>query len=661
MNQRPPSFPGLVAACTATGHLVLARLLAGSARAWRWIAGLLAGLCLLAALLPAAAAPAGVPPHTVRLHFHRPQHDYAGWGLHVWGEALALRRAVTWQQPMEPAGLDAYGIYFDVPLQPGARSFLFILHRGDTKNVAQDQRLELPAHGREVWLMADTATLFSSPPEIQADFALGLELQRLSAHQVRLAWASAGGLVAVLAIGSLLAFRRLAAARGQLVRQVAGLVEAQRDWQRQAERAPSGADDELTGLPTRASLQRALDAALRRARRHGRPLAVLFIDLDGFKQVNDGCGHDAGDRVLTTLAQRFRASLRESDLVARVGGDEFVVLIEDLHDSRHAARVARKLIECAAEPVPDGERQHRVSASIGVAVFPEDGLDGASLVKQADTAMYQAKKGGKNACCFHAPARQRQLQAQLALERELKDWAADASRLDSLVHWQPQLALDSGRLVGMELQLRRPGQAVPEDLAAVLAVAEEMGLAEALERAMVLQAGRQAAAWRLEGRPALPLTVRMAPGSAARAGRIGRLRVALADSGLPAAQLRLQGPAELVASAAMPASEWQPLHRLGVRLGLDLPPAARLGLLPLLEAAPDLLVLDAELLAEDGAPAVQAKGYVAALRLLGEARGFRLAVRGLDTPALRRRASALGIEVGQGHACQEAAAAATAA
>lgn len=157
--------------------------------------------------------------------------------------------------------------------------------------------------------------------------------------------------------------------------------------------------DGLTSLPNRFLFKEYLDDALRNAQRYNRRFAVLFLDLDRFKEINDTMGHEAGDHVLREVAGRMRGCLRETDKIARMGGDEFYVLIECLDDSRHAADIAQKLLNAASQPIMMDGRECRISVSIGIGIYPDDGTTGAALVKNADKAMYRAKERGKNA--FH--------------------------------------------------------------------------------------------------------------------------------------------------------------------------------------------------------------------------------------------------------------------
>lgn len=160
--------------------------------------------------------------------------------------------------------------------------------------------------------------------------------------------------------------------------------------------------DGLTSLPNRFLFREYLDLALRNAERHGKKFAVLFLDLDEFKNINDTLGHEAGDHVLRETARRLLNSLRSTDKLARMGGDEFYVLIEELNNGRHAADVAQKLLDAASLPVRIGDRERRLGASIGIALYPDDGVDARVLLKNADNAMYRAKEQGKNSYCFHS-------------------------------------------------------------------------------------------------------------------------------------------------------------------------------------------------------------------------------------------------------------------
>jgi diguanylate cyclase (GGDEF)-like protein len=162
--------------------------------------------------------------------------------------------------------------------------------------------------------------------------------------------------------------------------------------------------DGLTSLPNRFLFKEYLEQALVEARKRRQKFAVLFLDLDKFKEVNDRFGHEAGDEVLRQIANRMRACLRHTDKIARMGGDEFYVLIDALHDSRYAADVAQKLLQAASRPVEAAGKMHQLSVSIGISIYPNDGHDTQSLLQKADTAMYRAKEMGKDGFAFFSSA-----------------------------------------------------------------------------------------------------------------------------------------------------------------------------------------------------------------------------------------------------------------
>ena len=227
-----------------------------------------------------------------------------------------------------------------------------------------------------------------------------------------------------------------------------------------------------TGLPNRMLFHDRLRHAIAR-RNHG-ALAVLFLDLDRFKQVNDGYGHDVGDALLREVAARLSSCLRAEDTVARLGGDELVVLIEDPPGTAFAAKIAGKIASRLAEPVLIGGRTLPVSASVGIALHPRDGRDPQTLLKNADTAMYRAKESGRGGFCFYAGEMNAQAHRRLDLENGLRRALAEG-RLE--VHCQSQVSPGDGRLCGVEALVRwrhpREGTIGPDEF---IPIAEETGL-----------------------------------------------------------------------------------------------------------------------------------------------------------------------------------------
>ena len=612
--------------------LPAARCHAGTASR-QWLVHL---ACLWLLALAAALAQAAAPdPATVRVHFHRPSQDYTGWGLHVWGPALKLARNVTWDRPLEPSGVDAYGVYFDVPVDPAGRGFEFIVHRGEVKSFASDQRIELAKHGREIWVLENTGTVFTAPPPVEGDFSVGLDTEQSRQRGLMLMWGSAAAALLALGLAGWWLLRRVSGARSDLAQQLAQLVAAQQEITQRGERPVPGVDDELTGLPTRTGLQQALDQALGRARRGGGHVAVLFIDLDGFKAVNDGAGHDAGDLVLKTLAGRFKGCLRGSDMVARVGGDEFVAVVEGLQSPLHAFSIGRKLTAAARLAIDDGDRRHHVGASVGVAVYPADGEDAASLVKAADTAMYGAKKGGKDACRFHRAELQAQIDRELARLNGLHEaLACGELGLDFL----PDMELGSGRVIAAEAVLRWPGDGgLPQPLRALFDVAQDPVLAERVNRWVMAEAGRLALAWRAEGLPPMRLGVHlMGDAGAALAQALQQLST---DRAL-AHGLVLHLPASLLDDRHGRLGVLDALHAAGVGLAVSGLGVQDVSLLRLVETPIDVLALDVAAFA--GSPSAASDSLARCLVALGVTRAFRVMAAGVDTPAQRDWARRIG-------------------
>ena len=208
--------------------------------------------------------------------------------------------------------------------------------------------------------------------------------------------------------------------------------------------------DPLTGLPNRSLLHDRSRGALSHARRNGEPVALMFLDLDHFKNINDSLGHSVGDEVLLALAYRLKAVVREQDTVARLGGDEFVLLLPDT-DAKGAANVADKLLQTALRPIQVGQHELTVTPSIGIALYPKDGTDLDSLSRSADAAMYHAKGDGRNSYRFFTAEIQAQSDRTLLLDNALRR-ALERGQLS--LHYQPQIALATGRVVGAEALLR---------------------------------------------------------------------------------------------------------------------------------------------------------------------------------------------------------------
>ena len=267
--------------------------------------------------------------------------------------------------------------------------------------------------------------------------------------------------------------------------------------------------DSLTGLPNRALLMERLNLCLAKARRGGKLLAVLFLDLDLFKTINDGFGHRTGDAVFEEVSRRLAQSVRESDTVARVGGDEFVVLLPEIAKAEDAAFVARKLLEVIARPFSSGDRRIDLTTSIGVAVYPADGQEPEALLRSADNAMARAKERGRNNFQMSVPELTEEAVQRLTVQAGLRQ-AIEKEEL--ILHYQPVLSLTSGRIVAMEALVRwqhpAKGLIMP---AAFIDVAEKAGMMVPLGEWVLGTAARQARVWQEMGFPELRIAINLSP------------------------------------------------------------------------------------------------------------------------------------------------------
>jgi diguanylate cyclase (GGDEF)-like protein len=265
--------------------------------------------------------------------------------------------------------------------------------------------------------------------------------------------------------------------------------------------------DGLTALPNRSLFNKLLSQAIRQAHRYDGKLAVAFIDLDRFKQINDTLGHEAGDALLKEVASRLKACLRDSDTVARLGGDEFVVLLTQLQQDRYAATVAQKIITAIAEPFILLGQEFRVTASIGISTYPADGRDEQTLTKNADIAMYQAKEDGKNTFQFYSEKLNANSLERLTLESSLRH-ALERDEFE--LHYQAKRDMATGRITGMEALLRwqHPDLGVVAPMQ-FIPVAEATGLIVPIGRWVLHTACLQNVAWQRQGLPRLNIAVNL--------------------------------------------------------------------------------------------------------------------------------------------------------
>jgi len=326
--------------------------------------------------------------------------------------------------------------------------------------------------------------------------------------------------------------------------------------------------DALTGLPNRVLFHDRLEHSIARARRDGRMIAILYLDLDHFKHINDTLGHHVGDEVLRQIAIRLAANSRAGDTIARLGGDEFVVILENEASPRTAAVVAHKIASVFATPLKVNEREMFVTPSIGISIFPSDGADAATLLQQADLAMYKAKEQGRNTFQFYESTLSAQAIERMTLENALR---GALQRREFFVHYQPQVSLHDGRLLGAEALLRwhhpelglvSPGRFIP--------VAEDMGIIGEIGAWVLEESCRQFATWRDAGLDMPRLAVNLSVQQLERQALVEQVSSLLRQWQIPAAQLELEVTESMLMDHTGHAAETlEGLRQLGVYLAVD--------------------------------------------------------------------------------------------
>jgi diguanylate cyclase (GGDEF)-like protein/PAS domain S-box-containing protein len=405
--------------------------------------------------------------------------------------------------------------------------------------------------------------------------------------------------------------------------------------------------DALTGLPNRALFQDRLVHAVERARREDTRLSVTFIDLDGFKEINDSLGHDVGDLLLQEVARRIRAKLRRGmDTVARLGGDEFVVLMEDLKEVEHCACLAAEIIEDIAAPLQLRGHPVRVGASMGMAFFPEDGGEALELMKHADTAMYAAKASGKGVYRFFQPEMLANLNQRIKLETELRHAIEDGAME---LHYQPKICVTDGKLRGVEALVRWPhperGLILPQEF---IPIAEETGLIVSLGNWVLAEACRQAADWRNRGL-AITVAVNVSARQIAKDRLADRVAGLLAEHGLPASALQIELTETALLTAPDLATETlNRLREMGVIIAIDdfgtgYSSLARMRRLPI-----DLVKIDRSFIEHMDSDAKDAE-VVRTIVALAKALGLDIIAEGVESRRQTEILSDSGCTVCQGY------------
>ncbi len=401
--------------------------------------------------------------------------------------------------------------------------------------------------------------------------------------------------------------------------------------------------DGLTALPNRSLFSRLLSQSIGDAQLNSRQLAVSFLDLDRFKQINDALGHEAGDQLLQEVARRIQECVRDNDTVARLGGDEFVVLLQQIDDRKVAAAAAQKMLTAIARPFSLIGQEFRVTASIGISVYPHDGLDEQTLTKNADVAMYHAKEGGKNNFQFYSKEFDAHSLERLTLESSLRH---ALERNEFRLHYQAKRDIRSGRITGMEALLRwehpdlgtvAPLQFIP--------VAEETGLILPLGKWVLKTACSQNVAWQKEGLPSLSIAVNLTARQFFDEQLLEDVKAILLTTGMAAALLELEiAESLLIHDVDNTARILAGLKTLGVRIAID-DFGTGYSSLALLQRFPlDSIKIDRAFIRDlTGAP--EDTGLADAIIAMGRSLSMTVVAQGVET---REQAEFLRI-----HACDE--------
>ena len=403
--------------------------------------------------------------------------------------------------------------------------------------------------------------------------------------------------------------------------------------------------DTLTGLFNRHQITQSLEAAMGQARRTGTSLALLVLDLDRFKQVNDSLGHAVGDRVLQDAAARLKTGLRQGDLVARLGGDQFALLVHEA-DARGAEVAAQRGLAAISQPCAVDGLQFTLTCSIGIAMFPADGPDATQLLRHAETAMQRAKIGGRAGFRFHQPRHDADLRQRMRLDHAMRQ-ALTSQRFR--LHYQPQIDLRSGAIVGAEALIRWRDPELGElSPAQFIPVAEESGFIIAIGDWVMAQAVRQAATWRAAGTP-LPVSINVSALQFHQPDFVDRVAAALRLHDLPGHLLELELTESILVQDAEDAlGRLALLAGFGVQLAIDDFGTGYSSLSYLKRFPIERLKIDRSFIS--GVPGDDSDvGIVRAIIQMSRALGMKVIAEGVETEAQRAFLQESGCDQFQGY------------
>lgn len=413
--------------------------------------------------------------------------------------------------------------------------------------------------------------------------------------------------------------------------------------QHEAELEYQASHDSLTGLPNRSLLRDRIEQAIAKARRDNKRVAVVFVDLDHFKLINDSLGHHVGDRLLLEVADRLMTCVRSHDTVARQGGDEFVLVLTEQHGEDESLAIVSRLLDVISQPWVDEGQEYGLSCSVGISCYPKDGDDPDALLRCADAAMYQAKASGRSTYHVYTPELNQAISERLELENSLRH---ALERDEFRVYYQPRIAVASGHIIGAEALIRWdcPGKGlIPPD--SFISIAEETGLIIPIGQWILQEACRQNSAWQQAGLLPISISVNLSPIQFRHAGLVQSVADALQQANLHPACLEL----ELTESFVMHDAErinvaMQALKALGVDIAVDDFGTGYSSLSYLKRFPVDRLKVDKSFVRDiDSDPDDAA--IVRAIITLGHALGLKVVAEGVETRA--------HLEFLQQHGCDE--------
>ncbi|MCJ2189217.1 putative bifunctional diguanylate cyclase/phosphodiesterase [Novosphingobium beihaiensis] len=423
----------------------------------------------------------------------------------------------------------------------------------------------------------------------------------------------------------------------RLVKRTTDLEESRLQAEHQA------THDGLTGLGNRAMFEERFDEALARARRHGSMLALLYIDLDRFKQINDTLGHPAGDALIRQVARRLVAEVRRYDIVARLGGDEFAVLVQEPEDRAAIDRICQRIVGQLGLPFNVSGSQAYIGASIGVAIAPGDGLDRTELTRRADIALYQAKAEGRSRYVLFSSSMDEAVRTRETMERELRQALADPDAQLRL-YYQPVFSLRTGEMTGVEALLRwqhpESGLIAP---GAFICAAEESGLIEVLGDWVLRRAVRDARAW-----PDLRIAVNVSPIQLRNRKFAGSVRAILTEAGFAPGRLEIEiTETALMAASSEVAGSLKELRALGIACALDDFGTGYSSLSHIRDIAVDRVKIDRSFVQAVNTPSGAA--LVEAIVGLASANGLHLTAEGVEDNEQYAFLSKVGCDEVQGY------------